>query len=232
MPLKKSTGNMYTWTTHTFSALGGECPHRCRYCYVDNPRFGRPERYRGELRVIAADLAAKLGEGRIIFMENCNDLFAEAVPQGLIDILLAHAARYPGNTYVYQTKNPARAIANAAKFPPKSILGCTIETNRTDVAGKLSEAPAPSARYLAMRDYPGRKFITIEPILDCAPEILARWIAEIHPEFVNVGADSKGHGLPEPSAATVRRLLELLGKTGVEIREKHNLGRILDVSKI
>lgn len=29
MSLKKSTGNMYPWVTHTHTHLGGECSHKC-----------------------------------------------------------------------------------------------------------------------------------------------------------------------------------------------------------
>lgn len=34
MALTKSKGNMYPWVTHTHTHLRGECPHGCRYCYV------------------------------------------------------------------------------------------------------------------------------------------------------------------------------------------------------
>jgi DNA repair photolyase len=52
MSLKKSTGNMYPWVTHTHCHLGGQCPHKCVYCYVDNFPYGRPEKYKGALRLI------------------------------------------------------------------------------------------------------------------------------------------------------------------------------------
>jgi len=32
MPLVKSKGNMYSWTTHMHTHLGGQCPHKCSYC--------------------------------------------------------------------------------------------------------------------------------------------------------------------------------------------------------
>jgi len=44
---------------------------------------------------------------------------------------------------------------------------------------------------------------------------------------VNIGADSKGHGLPEPSPDKVHALIEKLTGYGIEIREKHNLERLL-----
>ena len=34
MGLTKSKGNMYPWVTHTHANLGGECPHKCRYCIL------------------------------------------------------------------------------------------------------------------------------------------------------------------------------------------------------
>lgn len=34
MPLNRSTGNMFSWVTHTRTHLGGQCPHQCSYCYV------------------------------------------------------------------------------------------------------------------------------------------------------------------------------------------------------
>jgi hypothetical protein len=70
-------------------------------------------------------------------------------------------------------------------------------------------------------------FVTIEPILVLDPKIMARWIIEIRPEFVNIGADSKGTGLEEPPAEQVQELIERLRLANVTIRKKTNLERIL-----
>jgi hypothetical protein len=43
---------------------------------------------------------------------------------------------------------------------------------------------------------------------------------------VNVGADSKGHGLPEPSFKKVMQLVERLTAAGIEVRNKRNLERL------
>lgn len=50
----------------------------------------------------------------------------------------------------------------------------------------------------------------------------------VRPSFVNIGADSKGHGLIEPSAEKVLALIDGITKTGIEIRQKTNLERILN----
>jgi hypothetical protein len=71
-----------------------------------------------------------------------------------------------------------------------------------------------------------KKFVTIEPILDFDIDVLLDWIIHIDPEFVNIGADSKGHGLPEPSIEKVMQFIEELTGCGIEVREKHNLERL------
>jgi len=235
MSLKKSVGNMYPWVTHTHCHLGGECPHKCSYCYVDNPRWGRPAKYTGPLRLIEKAFSVRYDKVTlekddgtypgVIFIENCNDLFAADVPQPFINKIVHHCLRYPDNTYVFQTKNPARYLTMDALFPSSSIFGCTIETNR-DIP-EIGKAPRPIERYESMKKLPGRKFITVEPILDLDPPVMAGWIADIAPEFVNIGADSKGHHLPEPTPGKVRHLIALIEKAGIEIREKHNLNRML-----
>lgn len=226
MPLKKSTGNMYPWVDYTHTHLGGECPHKCVYCYVDNPRWSRPKRYTGPLRLIEQEFKVNYGTGKMIFMENCNDLFAKEVPQEFIVKICAHCDQYAGNTYVFQTKNPARFHEiSRSMFPANFIYGCTIETNRP-IPAEISLAPQPETRMLLMEKLAGRKFITIEPVMDFDVDILASWIARIRPEFLNLGADSKGHGLPEPPVDKIHALVCKLQEYGIELREKHNLGRL------
>lgn len=226
MPLKKSTGNMYSWVDFTHSHLGGECPHKCVYCYVDNPRFGRPEKYKGKLRLIESEFDVKYRAGKTIFIENCNDLFAADVPQSFINKILVHCLKWPNNQYVFQTKNPVGYKTTLSNlFPDNCLFGTTIETNRS--AAKISQAPEPIVRYEAMRELKARKFVTIEPIMDFDVDRLAIWIFNIEPEFVNIGSDSKGHNLPEPSIEKVRELISILQANKIEVREKHNLERLI-----
>jgi len=227
MPLKPSTGNMYPWVTHTHCHLGGECPHQCVYCYVDNPRWGRPPKYRGLIRLIKQELDVRYGSDKTIFVENCNDLLSEAVPYDLVLPILTHCRLWPLNTYVFQTKNPIRYSSYSSFLPKNHILGCTIETNR-DIPN-ISKAPRPFERFEAMkklRHLHHRTFITIEPVLDFDVYILASWIDQIRPEFLNLGADSKDHNLPEPTVEKIHDLVEKLKEYGIELREKHNLKRL------
>ena len=149
MPVKKSDGNMYEWVTHMHAELGGECSHKCSYCYVNNVRWGRAPRYCGEVRLIEKETKTKLGTGRVIFKEHMNDLFAASVPDKMILSILLHCRQWPDNTYVFQSKNPARYIPFLTLFPAKTILLVTIETNR-DIDKNISVAPSPCDRMKAM----------------------------------------------------------------------------------
>lgn len=227
MPLNKSKGNMYDFVTHTHNHMGGECPHNCCYCSTKNlvKRYGM-EKYAGPLRLIEVEFDVQYGIGKTIFTENCNDLFAEQVPIEFIGRIIEHCRKFPDNQYVFQTKNPARLACLYHLLPAQSLVGTTIETNR--VIPGVSLAPTPEERMKAMVDMPGHKFVTIEPIMDFDPDILAEWIMKIRPDFINIGADSKGSGIPEPKMWKINAFMEnILLNSGIAIRKKTNLERLM-----
>ena len=231
MALSKSRGQMYPWVTHMHSHLGGECSHKCKYCYVKaTEKRAKTGRYVGNVRLIEEEFNVSYGKGKTIFIEHMNDLFAQGVPNDWVNRIIEHVLEYPDNTYVFQTKNPSRYFAWSNHLPENSILGTTIETNR--IVEGLNEAPIPEERMLAMsdgkwKDLGFKKFLTLEPILDFDVDILASWIDKIHPDFLNLGADSKGHGLAEPTVEKIMSLVEKLKEYGIELREKHNLQRLM-----
>jgi hypothetical protein len=63
--------------------------------------------------------------------------------------------------------------------------------------------------------------------MDFDTHLFAKMLQEIHPDYVCIGADSKGHKLPEPTAANIQALLLLLREYGVTIRNKDNLERLI-----
>jgi hypothetical protein len=228
VPLNKAVGNMYEFCTHTHTELGGECSHKCSYCYVENPRWGRAPRYCGKVRLIEPETKTKLGSGNVIFKEHMNDLFAAEVPADIVQMVLVHCQKWPDNTYVFQSKNPARF--QFFNFPTSPLIfGTTIETNR-DIPESISVAPHPFDRMVAMSAsnmQKVNKFVTIEPILDFDVDIFARWIIAIRPEFVNIGADSKGHNLPEPPAEKINELVRIIREARIKVNIKSNLKRII-----
>ena len=244
MALTKATGNMYEWVSHMHSHLRGACPHQCSYCYAKSTTAGRMGLYDGPLKLAEKTLTTRYDSESIrqyatdrgldhpaIFVDHMNDLWAEAVPAEWIEQVLAQCCKYPDVEYVFQTKNPARYFDYIPAMPPKRLLGCTIETTEAFVASSVSAAPDPSIRSDVMHELVlegERTFITIEPILRSNMQRLSDWCCDAASEFVNIGADSKGNNLDEPSARDVALLIDKLREYGVEIREKHNLDRLLN----
>lgn len=215
MGLNKQKGNMYPFVTHTYNPIRGKCLHDCSYCYMKGFNVG-------ELRFVEREMKTNLGEGNYIFVGSSTDMWAEAIPLDWILKTLNHCMWYEdGNEYLFQSKNPVRF--NGWDFPENTILGTTIETNRDY---KVSRAPIPQARTVAIQPLPHPKMVSIEPIMDFDLDILVSWIAQIKPEFVSIGADSKGHNLPEPSGENVRHLIEEL-QCITTVKLKDNLRRLL-----
>jgi len=222
--------NMYSWITKTRNFIGGECPHRCIYCYVNTLKLRKlPEiqkRYTGELFLIDKELSKREGKGKTIFVQDCGDLFAEAVLTKWIVKVLEHCRDYPENQYLFQTKNPKRFNDFINKFPKGSILATTIESNENYPG--LSGAPSQKERSKAMCElkcFP--KMISVEPVLDFNLDSFVEMIRKINPKFVSIGADSKGNHLTEPDSAKLRVFINELKKF-TEVRIKNNLKRLLN----
>ena len=217
---------MYPWVTHMHTHLAGECPHRCKYCYVQRNPHGVHPRWKGKLRLIEEELKINYGLGKTIFIEHMSDLFSEWTFPNWIQAILSHCRRYPDNIYVIQTKCPTRILNYLTFFPKKFIVGTTIESNRPY---SETRADPPIARYRGMKELKKlaiETFVTIEPIMDFDLEVLIKWLKNIKPAFVNIGADSKRSNLPEPPAEKVKELIGELRKI-TEVKIKSNLNRIL-----
>lgn len=213
--LNKQKGNMYPWVTHTWNPVKGKCPHNCVYCYMKVFPLK-------ELRLDTKEFNTGLGCGNIIFVGSSCDMFADGIPDKWILQVLLYCHKF-ANTYLFQSKNPYRF--NKYCFPEKTILGVTIESNRGYPS--LSDAPSVKSRYRWMERYNMRKMVSIEPILDFDLAEFIHILRRVAPEFVSIGADSKGHGLPEPSKEKTLDLIRYLTKTNIKVKLKDNLKRII-----
>ncbi len=222
MTLNKQKGNMYPFVTHTWNVIKGKCPHDCSYCYMK----AFPQ---GELRFDEKELKTDLGENNFIFVGSSCDMFADGVIFTFkVEKILEHCKKYPKNTYLFQTKNPGGFKEFESQFPPNTIFGTTAESN---LGWKFSKAPNIHQRLVCLSGIKGRKMITIEPIMDFNLEPFVSWIEGVEPEFVNIGADSKGHNLLEPSWEKVQKLIKELEKF-TKVNLKENLGRLKVTPKI
>lgn len=220
MSVAKQKGNMYEFVTHMWSPVKGKCLHDCTYCYMK--RFPQ-----GTIHLDQSYLKDDLGKNRVIFVGHTVDLFAEDIPSEWIEKTIAHCNKYPTNRYLFQSKNPGRMKEFAEKFPPDVFLATTIETNRTDYYE--SKAPSYQQRASALKELHDMGFdtmVTIEPIFDFDLDELVELVILADPIWVNIGADSKSHDLPEPSKDKIRSLIETLQKK-TKIELKRNLDRIL-----
>ena len=231
MPLLKAKGNMYSWCSHVHNYLRGQCPHKCSYCYVQTGRQVVKDKYTGPIELDAAELKVNhntkdfKANPKTIFICHMTDLFAEEVPDNFIALILRHCNTYPGHTYVFQTKNPGRMARHRYSWPPEMIRGTTIESNRAHK--QMGSAPLPIYRAEALGRLTGRKFVTIEPVMDFDLAGMQAILHMARPNFICIGADSKGNNLDEPSPQKIKHLLMLVEEMGIEIRAKNNLERIL-----
>ena len=220
MKLSKSNGNMYEWVTHMWSPFTG-CPHQCSYCYVKNAWRDLPE------KTTLQEPFPNLSSGKTIFIGHLCDMFAEGVKKEEVEKVLSYCKEWD-NEYVFQTKNPQNLWKFLDYMPLKRMIGTTIETNRGPLLEKFSKAPHPMERSYGLSRIDGKKFLTIEPIMDFDVWELTELIKVANPDFVNIGADSKRHNLPEPTGEKVMALVESLGKAGITIRKKINIERLLN----
>lgn len=230
MPLSKRQGNMYDWVTHTWSCLQGQCPHECSYCYVKNGHWTKDNpAYKGEPRLETNFDQVKLGHGKVIFVAHTSDLFAQGVPSEAVHSVLSKCTENYRNRYVFQTKDPENAWKYRDEIPPTSTIGTTIETDSFTLIGQHSKAPNSVSRSFGIglfRNTGLMTFLTIEPIMKFNLGSLLFDIEKARPSWVNIGADSKGCNLPEPTWEEVQDLIKGIRDLGIEIREKSNLDRL------
>lgn len=218
MVLNKVKGNMYNWVSHTWNPIKGECSHDCEYCYMKVYK-------QKPLHLSEKELNDNLGEGNFIFVGSSTDMFAKDVPHTWIYSVLAHCVKYHRNNYLFQTKNTSSLYFFKDYIPDGSTVGTTIETNREY---KLSKSPDVQERAYFLGQLDSRRFkrmVTLEPIMDFDLNELVLLIRMCRPNWVNIGADSKGHHLPEPPKEKILALIEELRKF-TEVKIKDNLKRL------
>ena len=231
MGLNRSKGNMYSWLSHTWNPLAGECPHHCSYCSTNKlMRYpGIKNKYTGKPRLHELEFKTNLGKGNFIFVAAQNDLFAENIPDKMIQRILDYCNEFD-NKYLFQTKNPQnvlRFIEHPA-IKDKSVICTTLETNRI-YPEIMGNTPPPHQRATdlgTIAHYGIKTYVTIEPIMDFDLNRFVFWLKGSEPTQVNIGVDTGGNKLPEPSKEKLLQLIEELQKFTI-VHNKKNLKRLL-----
>ena len=224
MALNKQKGNMYGFITHTWNVIKGKCEYDCVYCYM---------KAWGELKPVRFDhseLNTDLGDGNFIFIGSSCDMWSKSISYTWIYDTMEYCQQYEDhNKFLIQSKNPKRFIEFIDVIPHNTYFCTTIETNRN--TGGISSAPPIYERVKYIRELKEMgltTMITIEPVLNFDTEELIDIIRVCKPDYVNVGADSKNHNLPEPGKEKLLTFLkELKNLPCVTLYEKNNLKRLL-----
>ena len=220
MPLNKQKGNMYDFVSHTWNVIKGICFHDCLYCYMKKWKSLKA------IRIDESELKTNLGKDNFIFVGSSADMFAQNIPSEWILKTLEHCRKFE-NKYLFQTKEPKRVIEFKHFLPKETVICSTVESNRfyKDI---MRNSPKIEDRIYALRKLSNEFdiYITIEPVLDFDTDILVSLLKEVMPKQVNIGADSGGHKMPEPSKEKLLNLIEQLSKF-TKVVHKKNVKRLI-----
>lgn len=176
------------------------CRYNCRYCSAKKlalTRLKNSPRYRDgfEPHYVPEEKGRKFKAGDFVFVAYMGDI--SFAPREVVQDILDSIIRQPDVKFLFCTKNPNAYLLWELEYPDNLYLGATIESNYDH---GVTKAPLVEDRYKAMvmLQHP-HKFISIEPLMDFHIGILVRWMKDIRPEIIEIGADNYHNHLPEPS---------------------------------
>ncbi|MBA7469601.1 hypothetical protein ES707_04873 [subsurface metagenome] len=203
------------------------CDFLCTYCNARRTaltRLRNSPRYKDGFspHLVEQELGRKFKPGSFVFVGYMGDISFASRP--IIIDLTCRIAEQPEVNFLFCTKSPLHYWHWHIVWPENLYLGATIETNRDY---RLTRAPAPLYRYIAMRalDHP-KKFLSIEPVCDFDLDEMLSWITEIDPQIIEVGADNYHNNLPEPPWDKVERLIKGLEDICPTVVRKVGLERL------
>ena len=180
------------------------------------------------VRLDEKEFKTDLGQGEYWFVGSSCDMWATEIPNEWIDETLNHCLKYPQNKYLFQTKNPYRLYGYIDEINRLGATVCTtIESNRNykKIYNKSPMIYSRMTNISGLKKYDIPVMLTIEPILDFDIKALYEIIKYIEPGYVNIGADSQRHDLPEPEGDKLQKLISMI-KDNTNIVLKSNLNRL------
>ena len=221
IPTTQGFKPMRTWNVYV------GCLFECTYCNARHTaitRLRNSPRYKDGFspHLVEEELGRKFKSGDFVFVGYMGDISFASRP--IIIDLCTRIAEQPEVDFLFCTKNPLIYSYWHIVWPENLYLGATIETNRDY---HLTRAPAPLYRYFAMRalSHP-KKFISIEPVCDFDLDTLLKWMDDIQPSIVEVGADNYHNDLPEPPWDKVEKLIKGLEDICPTVVKKVGLERL------
>lgn len=231
MPLNKSKGNMFKSVGWTWNPCVG-CTHGCKYCWAEALRAKWGKSFEPALQESAFKDKFP-NDGSIIFVCSMGDLFCEGMKDEWIERVITKASEATDNRFLFQTKNPSRAIdwlTAMGELQCTPILGTTIETNR-DIP--WSNAPTPTERFTELwyshdeHAYSWHDtFLSLEPLAEFDLDALVYMVKRIKPIAVEIGLENYTHFTQRPDNWKIRKLLDELDNVGINYILKKNLGHL------
>lgn len=237
MPVREPRGNMYPkgLIDGIWNIIAG-CEHDCIYCYLKYMAFSPSFDFTFRDKYLNDDL--EKWNGKRLFAGSSGDIWT--APEEYVDRMLEKMRQYPEVEFFFQSKAPENYIHYIDRFPKKSILATTLETDLetgTFLYHKwgISKAPSIFDRWEAMcsfRTMEGLltfpRIITVEPVLKFEPENMLHMLKLCDPYLVIVGANTSPCDLEEPTADDLEKLFAGLDALGINHLKKANLTRIYD----
>jgi DNA repair photolyase len=219
------TGKMFPFITQTWNPLGGECLHKCSYCWATALKERYPNlksKYGGQARIIDKEFKriAAFKSTDFIFVCDMTDLFGYWVRDELIQEIF-EAIKTSSAQFLLLTKNPKRyndLISIGIHIPLNCILGATIESDKDHKIIVPVSSRLEALADLSDMGYP--VMMSIEPIMQFDYTNFATWLRYIRPKFVAVGYDNYNHGLPEPSLDETLQLIAMMQASGIVVYKK------------
>jgi DNA repair photolyase len=219
---------MFKTVTRTWNPFTG-CLFECTYCWARALVLGklaRSPKYKDGFTPTfhPHELKRRFKPDEFVFISDMGDIYWVSLRSDLYSILEVVEA-HPQTKFLFQTKAPEMYLHWHLRPFDNLYLGTTIETNR-DYG--VSKAPPPMRRFYAMClvDHP-LKFLSIEPVMDFSLDVMTRWVEEMHPDIIEVGADNYGNNLLEPPPDKLAALLERLDQICPRVERKEGLERLL-----
>ena len=149
-------------------------------------------------------------------MSLCDPVFIDKIIEAM------RKDKRENRVFLLQSKNPACFAGLLKELPENVVIMTTIETNRDSEYSGVSKAPLPSQRFQDfLRLAWPRKALVMEPILKFDLDIILQWAAELKPEAIFIGLESKRKcTLEEPSTSEVRELHKELQNLGFKTYDK------------
>jgi len=209
---------MVTWNPFT------GCKFNCSYCWARRLAEGKlrhsyPNGFIPEFHPDRLNVRFKPDD--FVFVCSMGDIsFASLTKYDQINTVIQ---KFPDTKFLFCTKHPDVYVCGYIS-PNNVYHGVTLETNRLT---PMSKAISPFQRYLIMTlDEHPHKFVSIEPIMDFDLIEFSKWLYDINPEIVEIGADNYKNNLLEPSMDKVHKLIDILTLHRVNVIQKHGLERL------